>query len=264
MWHIHEYEVKSDVLFLPDVPGPVERKDREKAPKTYEKTIHFFGRWIEAINFPLVSHRKGITKRIWKVYPKEFTQKNTLMELDSKLLYEISICIAWRPGKRRRRTRKILNLSSSLDPSKKDPRTIRTRVERFFEIQDIGVPDCLKAATICLDGKALAWFHWSQVRDPFHSWEDLKERLLERFQLTGEGNLYHQFLAIRQEGTVRDYVSNFERLSCQVGDIPESVLEDENKFSIGTPKTSGGVIRSNSSGSSRPGGASTNMGRIII
>ncbi|CAI9300109.1 unnamed protein product [Lactuca saligna] len=35
MWHIHEYEVKSDVLFLPDVIGPVERQDREKAPKTY-------------------------------------------------------------------------------------------------------------------------------------------------------------------------------------------------------------------------------------
>ena len=45
------------------------------------------------------SKRKGITERIWKVYPKEFTQKHTLMELDSKLLYEISICIAWRPGK---------------------------------------------------------------------------------------------------------------------------------------------------------------------
>ncbi|CAH1435268.1 unnamed protein product [Lactuca virosa] len=30
------------------------------------------------------------------------------------------------------------------------------KVERFFEIQDIGVHDLLKAAAICLDGKALA------------------------------------------------------------------------------------------------------------
>ncbi|CAI9297616.1 unnamed protein product [Lactuca saligna] len=43
-----------------------------------------------------------------------------------------------------------------------------------------------------------------------------------------------------------------------------AVMIDENKFSIGTPKTSGGVIRSNNSGSSRPGGAFTNMGCIII
>ncbi|CAI9282317.1 unnamed protein product [Lactuca saligna] len=96
MWHIHKYEVKSDVLFLPGVPGPVERQDREKAPKTYGKTIHVFG-------------RKGITECIWKAYPKEFTQKHTLMVLDSKLLYEISICIAWRPGK--------VGLSNSFAPT---------------------------------------------------------------------------------------------------------------------------------------------------
>ncbi|CAI9264216.1 unnamed protein product [Lactuca saligna] len=139
-------------------------------------------------------------------------------------------------------------------------------VEHFFEIQDIGVRDRLKAATICLDGKALAWFAWSQARDPFRSWEDLKEWLLERFQLTGEGNIYHQFLTIRQEGTVRDYVSNFERLSSAnlARAMTLAVMIDENKFSIGTPKTSGGVIRSNNSGSSRPGGAFTNMGCIII
>ncbi|KAJ0512686.1 putative RNA helicase [Helianthus annuus] len=41
-WHSHEYEMKSGVLFLPDVPGPVERKDLEKVAKTYGKTIHFW------------------------------------------------------------------------------------------------------------------------------------------------------------------------------------------------------------------------------
>ncbi|XP_024985349.1 oil body-associated protein 1A [Cynara cardunculus var. scolymus] len=42
MWHSHEYEVKSGVLFLPGVPGPVERTDLEKVAKTYGKTIHFW------------------------------------------------------------------------------------------------------------------------------------------------------------------------------------------------------------------------------
>ncbi|KAJ0581014.1 putative Oil body-associated protein [Helianthus annuus] len=41
MWHSHEYEVKSGVLFLPGVPGPVERKDLEKVAK-HGKTIHFW------------------------------------------------------------------------------------------------------------------------------------------------------------------------------------------------------------------------------
>ncbi|KAJ0939855.1 putative Oil body-associated protein [Helianthus annuus] len=39
MWHSHEYELKSGVLFL---PGPVEQKDLEKVAKTYGKTIHFW------------------------------------------------------------------------------------------------------------------------------------------------------------------------------------------------------------------------------
>ncbi|CAH1451321.1 unnamed protein product [Lactuca virosa] len=36
-----------------------------------------------------------------------------------------------------------------------------------------------------------------------------------------------------------------------------AVMIDENRFNIGTPKTSGGVIRSNNSGSSRSGGVSS-------
>ncbi|KAK1319434.1 hypothetical protein QJS10_CPB04g00479 [Acorus calamus] len=42
MWHSHEYEVKSGVLFMPEVPGPVQRVDLDKVCKTYGKTFHFW------------------------------------------------------------------------------------------------------------------------------------------------------------------------------------------------------------------------------
>lgn len=42
LWHSHEYEVKSGVLFLPGVPGPVQRPDLEKVCKTYGKVFHFW------------------------------------------------------------------------------------------------------------------------------------------------------------------------------------------------------------------------------
>lgn len=42
MWHSHVFEVKSGVLFMPGVPGPVQRVDLEKVAKTYGKTIHFW------------------------------------------------------------------------------------------------------------------------------------------------------------------------------------------------------------------------------
>ncbi|CAM8985399.1 unnamed protein product [Rhodiola kirilowii] len=42
LWHSHEYEVKSGVLFMPRVPGPIQRQDMEKVVKTYGKVFHFW------------------------------------------------------------------------------------------------------------------------------------------------------------------------------------------------------------------------------
>ncbi|XP_065867737.1 oil body-associated protein 1B-like [Euphorbia lathyris] len=42
LWHSHEFEVKSGVLFMPGVPGPIQRQDLEKVAKTYGKTFHFW------------------------------------------------------------------------------------------------------------------------------------------------------------------------------------------------------------------------------
>lgn len=42
LWHTHEFEVKGGVLFMPGVPGVVERRDLEKVCRTYGKTVHFW------------------------------------------------------------------------------------------------------------------------------------------------------------------------------------------------------------------------------
>ncbi|WOL11342.1 hypothetical protein Cni_G20104 [Canna indica] len=42
LWHSHEYEVKSGMLFMPGLPGLVEHKDLEQVCKTYGKTYHFW------------------------------------------------------------------------------------------------------------------------------------------------------------------------------------------------------------------------------
>ncbi|XP_017222200.1 oil body-associated protein 1B [Daucus carota subsp. sativus] len=42
MWHSHEYEVKSGVLFMPGIPGAIQRQDLDKVAKTYGKVIHFW------------------------------------------------------------------------------------------------------------------------------------------------------------------------------------------------------------------------------
>lgn len=42
LWHSHEYEVKSGVLFMPGVPGLIQRQDLDKVCKTYGKVFHFW------------------------------------------------------------------------------------------------------------------------------------------------------------------------------------------------------------------------------
>nr|GEW95546.1 potassium transporter 7 [Tanacetum cinerariifolium] len=65
----------------------------------------------------------------------------------------------------------------------------------------------------------------NRARSPFRSWEGLKRRLLERFQLSQEGTLYEQFLAITQEGSAHEYVNLFETLAGQLVGIPEEVMK---------------------------------------
>ena len=99
-------------------------------------------------------------------------------------------------------------------------------VERFFDIQGLVTSgERLKAAIMCLEGPGLSWFRWSDNREPFRSWEDLKQRMLARFQSSQAGSLYEQFFAISQSGTARDYITMFEKMAAQLPRLQEEVLE---------------------------------------
>lgn len=58
-----------------------------------------------------------------------------------------------------------------------------------------------------------------------HSDTANKMRLLDRFQPSHEGDLFEQFLAIKQEGTARDYVALFETMAAQLPGLPERVMQ---------------------------------------
>ncbi|XP_077212042.1 naphthalene 1,2-dioxygenase subunit alpha (DUF1264) [Tasmannia lanceolata] len=42
LWHSHEYEVKSGILFMPGVPHALQYRELEKVCKTYGKVFHFW------------------------------------------------------------------------------------------------------------------------------------------------------------------------------------------------------------------------------
>ena len=57
------------------------------------------------------------------------------------------------------------------------------QVERYFAINGLTEDEKLKAAALCLEGKALAWYQWCEQRDPMRTWDDFKVQVLNRFRL---------------------------------------------------------------------------------
>lgn len=87
------------------------------------------------------------------------------------------------------------------------------RVERYFAFHQMMEAEKIKAAAISMDGEALAWFKWEVGRRPMRTWGEIKANMLDCFGLTQEGSVCEKFLAIRQEGTVREYRRLFEALA---------------------------------------------------
>lgn len=99
------------------------------------------------------------------------------------------------------------------------------RAERYFSINQMVEEEKLEATTMCLEGEALAWFQWEKKRRKLQSWEDLKLLILERFRPSHEGTLEEKFLALRQEGSVREYWRHFETLAVPLDVVSEAILE---------------------------------------
>ena len=99
------------------------------------------------------------------------------------------------------------------------------RVERFFFTHGMTEEEKIAAAIISLDGKALTWFQWEDGHRPILNWEELKVRLLDRFRRIQEGTLCEQFLSLRPDGSVRDYLRTFELLASALDGVPKNVQE---------------------------------------
>ncbi|XP_020705860.1 uncharacterized protein LOC110116562 [Dendrobium catenatum] len=99
------------------------------------------------------------------------------------------------------------------------------KVERYYAVNGLTEEEKLTAAGLCLEGKALAWYQWRDMRRPIRSWREFKGCLLERFQTSRGGDFYEQFFALTQEGTVAEYRDRFEYLASRLDRLSETVLE---------------------------------------
>lgn len=99
-----------------------------------------------------------------------------------------------------------------------------SRVERFFRIGNYNDEEKLHPVSLSLEGPVLNWFNGELLTDPFMSWIQFTERLLERFAGSLDDEPAARLFCLQQTGDIVDYVNKFEALRNQVTGIDEKNL----------------------------------------
>ncbi|KAI0502388.1 hypothetical protein KFK09_017337 [Dendrobium nobile] len=71
----------------------------------------------------------------------------------------------------------------------------------------------------------MSWYQWRDHRRPITNWREFKDCIIEHFQTDRGGDLYEQFFALTQEGSVADYREQFEHLASRVERLSDTLLE---------------------------------------
>ena len=95
------------------------------------------------------------------------------------------------------------------------------RAEVYFRVQ--GTQEELKVslAQLCMDGPTIYFFKGFTDDDENMPWEKLKDALLERYGGLGDVSVFEQLSVLHQEGSVEEYIQEFERLVAQVPWLPD-------------------------------------------
>ncbi|CAA7015063.1 unnamed protein product [Microthlaspi erraticum] len=106
-----------------------------------------------------------------------------------------------------------------------DPYLWISQAERFFRLGKYNDEDRLDLLSITLQGPALHWFNREIQREPFSDWCQFKRRMIPRFNQKLEENPRMRLFALKQRGSVADYVNEFEELTTIVTGVEEENLE---------------------------------------
>ncbi|GAU42300.1 hypothetical protein TSUD_136860 [Trifolium subterraneum] len=106
-----------------------------------------------------------------------------------------------------------------------DPAGWISRAEVYFRVQNTMPAVKVSLAQLCMEGSTIHFFNSLLREKEDLSWEELKEALLERYGGHGEGDVYEQLTELKQEGTVEDYITDFEYLIAQIPKLPEKQFQ---------------------------------------
>ena len=99
------------------------------------------------------------------------------------------------------------------------------RIERYFRFGNYHGRDRLDLIAVSLEGPVLNWFNSEMDTVPFTDWGQFKRRLLSRFRQRLEDEPAKRLFALRQTGSLTDYINEFEELKSIVVGVDEQNLE---------------------------------------
>jgi hypothetical protein len=106
-----------------------------------------------------------------------------------------------------------------------DPAGWISRAEVYFWVQGTTPKVKVCLAQLCVEGATIHFFNSLINDEEGLTWEQLKHALLERYGGHGDGDVYEQLTALKQKGSVDDYITEFEYLTAQIPRLPEKQFQ---------------------------------------
>ncbi|XP_057444004.1 uncharacterized protein LOC130736175 [Lotus japonicus] len=100
------------------------------------------------------------------------------------------------------------------------------KLERYFKLKGATEEEKIQAIMVALDGKALSWYQWWETCNTATTWDKFKEALLARFQIATASSPFAALLALKQDGTVEEFVEQFERFAGMLRGVDEEHYMD--------------------------------------
>lgn len=105
-----------------------------------------------------------------------------------------------------------------------DPLGWIARVEIFFEVREVKTSEKLRLSFISMEGNAVHWFQfWCQEsKNPTR--EEFTTALLRRYGGSSRRTVFEKLASLRQTGTIKEYVQEFELLVAQASNTSEDQM----------------------------------------
>ena len=105
-----------------------------------------------------------------------------------------------------------------------DPSGWTFKINQFFEYRITPEPERIVIASFAMEGPALAWFQWLTQNGQISSWIGLLHALKARFSPSQYEDPTGSLFKLTQQGSVSDYLSQFEMLANRIIGLPTLFL----------------------------------------